>query len=50
MLLIAIDYYNIFIQLKIFKRSFTTQFYHINIDLQNIFDLSTFIIQLDKII
>jgi hypothetical protein len=41
MLLIAIDYYNIFIQLKIFKRSFTTQFYHINTDLQNIFDLST---------
>lgn len=41
MLLIAIDYYNIFIELKIFKRSFTTQFYHINTDLHNIFTLST---------
>jgi dihydroceramidase len=41
MLLIAIDYYNIFIQLNIFKKTFTTQFYHINTDLHNVFDLST---------
>jgi hypothetical protein len=41
MLLIAIDFYNIFIQLKIFKRSFTTRFYNINTNLQNIFDVSS---------
>jgi len=40
MLLIAIDYYNIFIQLKIFKRSFTTQFTHINTNINDVFNFS----------
>lgn len=37
MLLIAINYYNIFIKLKLFKKCFTTKFYYINTNRNSLF-------------